>query len=39
MIRTIHGTIRVRTIELRDDIGLRDGQYVEVQVTRVFATA
>jgi hypothetical protein len=35
MTRTIHGTIRGRTIELREDIGLRDGQDVEVQVTPV----
>jgi hypothetical protein len=35
MTRTIHGMIRGRMIELREDIGLRDGQDVEVHVTPV----
>jgi hypothetical protein len=35
MTRTINGTIRGRTIELNEDVGLKDGQPVCVQVTPV----
>jgi hypothetical protein len=31
-MKTIQGTIRGRTIELTEDLGLQDGQDVEVQV-------
>ncbi|MBA3315274.1 MAG: hypothetical protein H0T47_18555 [Planctomycetaceae bacterium] len=30
MTKTLHGTIRGRTIELTDDPGLRDGSSVEI---------
>jgi hypothetical protein len=32
MGKTIHGKVRGRTIELDDDLGVPDGQEVEVQV-------
>ena len=32
MLKTIHGKIRGKLIELDEDIGLPDGQHVEVQV-------
>jgi hypothetical protein len=32
MTRTLHGTIRGRTIELDEDPGVGEGQQVEVQV-------
>ena len=32
MTRTMHGTARARTIELDEDLGVADGQEVEVQV-------
>ncbi len=35
MARTVQGTIRGRTIELAEDLGLNDGQEVRVQVTPV----
>jgi hypothetical protein len=34
-MKTVTGTIRGRTIELADDLGLQDGQEVRVQVTPV----
>lgn len=33
MIRSLHGIIHGRTIELSEDPGVADGQEVEVQVT------
>jgi hypothetical protein len=33
MTKTLHGTIRGKTIELDEDLGVVDGQEVEVQVT------
>ncbi|HEY1381398.1 MAG TPA: hypothetical protein VGF55_31645 [Gemmataceae bacterium] len=35
MIKTVQGTIRGRTIELAEDLGLQDGQEVRIQVTPV----
>jgi hypothetical protein len=35
MIKTAHGKVRGRTIELTEDLGLQDGQDVRVQVTPV----
>jgi len=32
MTKTIHGTVRGRTIELNEDLGLSEGQEVEVSV-------
>jgi hypothetical protein len=32
MVRTLHGRVHGRTIELDDDPGVADGQQVEVQV-------
>jgi len=39
MVRLTHGTVRGRTIELNEDLGLRDGQEVRVQVTPVTPAA
>jgi hypothetical protein len=39
MVKTIQGTIRGRTIELTEDLGLQDGQAVQVQVTPVASAA
>jgi hypothetical protein len=33
MTKTLHGKIRGKSIELDEDIGMADGQEVEVQVT------
>jgi hypothetical protein len=33
VIKTTHGTVHGRTIELDEDLGLAEGQSVEVQVT------
>jgi hypothetical protein len=33
MTKSTHGTVRGNTIELVEDLGLADGQQVEVQVT------
>ena len=38
MIRTIHGTVHGRTIELDDDPGVAEGQAVEIQL-KVMAAA
>jgi hypothetical protein len=35
MTRTVHGKIRAKTIELDEDLGVAEGQEVEVQVTIV----
>ena len=35
MVKTVHGTIHGRTIELDEDLGVAEGQSVEVQVTVV----
>lgn len=35
MIKMIHGTVHGRTIELTEDLGLQDGQDVEVHVKAV----
>lgn len=35
MTKTIHGTVHGRTIELDEDLGVADGQEVEVQVKLV----
>jgi hypothetical protein len=35
MIRLTHGTVHGKTIELTEDLGLAEGQLVEVQVTTV----
>ena len=32
MTKTFHGTVRGRTIEFGEDLGLSDGQEVEIQV-------
>jgi hypothetical protein len=32
MIKTIHGKVRGKTIELNEDLGVPDGQEVEIQV-------
>jgi hypothetical protein len=39
MVKTVQGTIRGRTIELTEDLGLQDGQAVRVQVTPVVPLA
>ena len=33
MIKSAHGTVHGRTIELNEDLGLAEGQRVEIQVT------
>ncbi len=33
MTKTVHGKVRGKTIELDEDLGVVDGQEVEVQVT------
>jgi hypothetical protein len=33
MTKSTHGTVRGNTIELAEDLGLTDGQQVEIQVT------
>ena len=33
MTKSTHGTVHGKTIELNDDLGLAEGQQVEVQVT------
>ena len=33
MIKTMHGTVRGRSIEIEEDLGLQEGQAVEVKVT------
>ncbi len=38
MMKTIHGKVHGRTIELLEDLGLTDGQQVEVQVKVVQET-
>ncbi|HEX7450199.1 MAG TPA: hypothetical protein VF306_21750 [Pirellulales bacterium] len=38
MIKTMHGIVRGKTIELPEDLGVMDGQEVEVQV-KVVLTA
>lgn len=38
MIRTIHGKVRGKTIELDEDLGVAEGQEVEIQV-KVLQTA
>jgi hypothetical protein len=38
MTKTTHGTVRGRTIELAEDLGLSEGQSVEVRVTAVTRT-
>lgn len=35
MMRTIHGTVHGRTIELDEDLGVAEGQEVEVQIKLV----
>lgn len=35
MTKTVHGIIRGRTIELNEDLGVAEGQEVEVQVSVV----
>ena len=32
MIKTIHGKVRGKTIELNEDLGVPDGQEIEIQV-------
>ena len=39
MTKVIHGKVRGRTIELAEDLGLTEGQEVEVSVRTVPATA
>ena len=39
MIRTIHGVVRGKTIQLDEDLGVAEGQQVEVQVRVVAAAA
>jgi hypothetical protein len=38
MMKTIHGKVHGRTIELDEDLGMADGQEVEVQVKAVSPT-
>ncbi|HVC94943.1 MAG TPA: hypothetical protein VND64_14705 [Pirellulales bacterium] len=38
MTKTVHGKVRGRTIELDEDLGVSEGQEVEVTVTVVQAT-
>jgi hypothetical protein len=38
MTRTIHGKVHGKTIELEEDLGVADGQEVEVQVKVIPAT-
>ena len=38
MTKTLHGKVHGRTIELDEDLGVVDGQEVEIQVTIVQAT-
>jgi hypothetical protein len=38
MTKTLHGTVRGRTIELDEDPGAADGQEVQVQITVVEPT-
>jgi hypothetical protein len=35
MVKTVHGTVHGRTIELDEDLGVVEGQAVEVHVTLV----
>ena len=39
MIRTIHGVVHGKTIQLDEDLGVAEGQAVEVQVRVVTAAA
>jgi hypothetical protein len=39
MTRTVHGVVHGRTIELHEDLGVADGQTVEVQIKVVPVTA
>jgi hypothetical protein len=39
MTKVVHGNVRGRTIELAEDLGLAEGQEVEVTVRTVPATA
>jgi hypothetical protein len=39
MTKTLHGRVHGKTIELDEDLGVPDGQEVEVQVTVVPSTA
>lgn len=39
MSRTVHGRLRGRTIELDEDLGIPDGQEVEVQIQVVPPTS
>jgi len=39
MTRTIHGRLHGRTIELDEDLGIPDGQEVEVQIQIIPPTA
>jgi hypothetical protein len=39
MTRTIHGKVHGKTIELEEDLGVADGQEVEVQVRVIPKTA
>ena len=38
MTRTIHGIVHGQTIELREDLGVAEGQEVEIQVKIVQST-
>ena len=38
MTRRVHGTVRGKTIELDEDLGVADGQQVELDVRMVTAT-
>jgi hypothetical protein len=39
MTKTLQGVVHGRTIELHEDLGVAEGQTVEVQITLVPATA
>jgi hypothetical protein len=39
MIKVVHGTVRGNTIELDENLGVAEGQYVEIQVTLPTAPA
>ena len=38
MTKTMHGTVHGKTIELDEDLGVAEGQEVEVQVRVIFKT-
>jgi hypothetical protein len=39
MTKTVHGVVHGKTIELREDLGVAEGQEVEITVRTVLATS